>query len=81
MRLILLLFINWLSTIINSYSFSYDDRNQESIQTQSEIVLTVHSSPLRSVHHRTTIPLTAVPTTIPKKQRQSPFGLKLSVIE
>ena len=99
MRLILLLLINWLSTIINPYSFSSDDRNQESIPTRSKPTMTLHSpliplTPVLSVPiHPTPLSLsstsipsspfhsTAVPDSIPKKQRKPPFGLKLSVIE
>ena len=90
MRLLLiLLFINWFSTVINLYSFSDDYRNQKSIRLRSKAIITLHSSivhptlqslsstPVPSATHH----LTVIPSSTPKKQRTSPFGMKMSVIE
>ena len=60
MRLILLLLINWLSAIINPYSFSSDDPNQESIPTRSKATMTLHLTPIRLSPHLSPFPSTPV---------------------
>ena len=67
MRLIVvLLFINWFLTVINSNSFSSDYHNQESVRIRSNDI----STPLL---------LSSIPTVIPKKQGKSPFGMKIFI--
>ena len=69
MRLIVvLLFMNWFLTVINSNSFSSDYHNQESVRIRSNDI----STPLLS---------SSIPTVIPKKQGKSPFGMKIDMIE
>ena len=69
MRLIVvLLFMNWFLTVINSNSFSSDYHNQESVRIRSNDISTSLLS-------------SSIPTVIPKKQGKSPFGMKIGMIE